>query len=128
VQLLLDTHALIWWLAADDALSLTARDAIADPANAVFVSAASAWEIATKHRIGKLPQAAILAADIAGFVAAEGFNELPVSIRHGQLAGNLPRIHKDPFDRMLIAQAVTADMTIVSNETLFAAYGVARLW
>jgi PIN domain nuclease of toxin-antitoxin system len=94
----------------------------------VFVSAASAWEIATKHRIGKLPQAALLAADVAGFVAAEGFNELPVSIRHGQLAGNLPRIHKDPFDRMLIAQAVTADMTIVSNETLFGAYGVARLW
>jgi PIN domain nuclease of toxin-antitoxin system len=128
VRLLLDTHALIWWLAADDALSLTARIAIADPANEVFVSAASAWEIATKHRIGKLPQAALLAADVAGFVAAEGFNELPVSIRHGQLAGNLPRIHKDPFDRVLIAQAVTADMTIVSNETLFGAYGVARLW
>jgi PIN domain nuclease of toxin-antitoxin system len=128
VRLLLDTHALIWWLAADEALSSTARSAIADPANDVFVSAASAWEIATKHRIGKLPQAALLAADVAGFVAAEGFNELPVSIRHGQLAGNLPRIHKDPFDRMLIAQAVTADMTIVSNETLFGAYGVARLW
>ena len=128
MRLLLDTHALIWWLAADEALSSTARSAIADPANDVFVSAASAWEIATKHRIGKLPQAALLAADVAGFVAAEGFNELPVSIRHGQLAGNLPRIHKDPFDRMLIAQAVTADMTIVSNETLFGAYGVARLW
>jgi PIN domain nuclease of toxin-antitoxin system len=128
VRLLLDTHALIWWLAADNALSSTARSAIADPANDIFVSAASAWEIATKHRIGKLPQAALLAADVAGFVAAEGFNEFPVSIRHGQLAGNLPRIHKDPFDRMLIAQAVTADMTIVSNETLFGAYGVARLW
>lgn len=128
MRLLLDTHALIWWLAADNALSSTARSAIADPANDIFVSAASAWEIATKHRIGKLPQAALLAADVAGFVSAEGFNELPVSIRHGQLAGDLPRIHKDPFDRMLIAQAVTADMTIVSNETLFGAYGVARLW
>jgi PIN domain nuclease of toxin-antitoxin system len=87
VRLLLDTHALIWWLVADDALSSTARRAIADPANDVFVSAASAWEIATKHRIGKLPQAALLAADVAGFVAAQGFNELPVSIRHGQIAG-----------------------------------------
>ena len=128
MRLLLDTHALIWWLAGDDALSSTARSAIADPANDVFVSAASAWEIATKHRIGKLPQAALLAADVAGFVTAEGFNELPVSIRHGQLAGSLPRFHKDPFDRMLIAQAVAADMTIVSNEALFGAYGVARLW
>jgi PIN domain nuclease of toxin-antitoxin system len=128
VRLLLDTHALIWWLAADNALSSPARSAIADPANDVFVSAASAWEIATKHRIGKLPGAALLAADIAGFVAAQGFNELPVSIRHGQIAGNLPRIHKDPFDRMLIAQAVTDDMTLVSNEALFGAYGVARLW
>ena len=128
MRLLLDTHALIWWLAADNALSLTARSAIADPANDVFVSAASAWEIATKYRIGKLPQAALLAGDVAGFVAAQGFNELPVSIRHGQIAGNLPRIHKDPFDRMLIAQAVTGDMTLVSNEALFGAYGVARLW
>lgn len=128
MRLLLDTHALIWWLAADDALSSAARSAIADSANDVFVSAASAWEIATKHRIGKLPGAALLAADVAGYVAAQGFNELPISIRHGQIAGNLPRIHKDPFDRMLIAQAVAADMTIVSNETLFRAYGVARLW
>ena len=128
MRLLLDTHALIWWLAADDALSPTARSAIADPANDVFVSAASAWEIATKHRIGKLPGAALLAADVAGFVAAQGFSELPISIRHGQIAGNLPRIHKDPFDRMLIAQAVAADMTLVSNEALFGAYGVARLW
>jgi PIN domain nuclease of toxin-antitoxin system len=128
VQLLLDTHALIWWLAADDALSSTARRAIADPGNDIFVSAASAWEIATKHRIGKLPGAALLAADVAGFVAAEGFNELPISIRHAQIAGNLPRIHKDPFDRMLIAQAITANMTIISNEALFGAYAVARLW
>ena len=128
MQLLLDTHALIWWLAADDALSATARSAIEDQANDVFVSAASAWEIATKHRIGRLPGAALLAADVAGFVAAQGFNELPVSIRHGQIAGSLPPIHKDPFDRMLIAQAVVTDMTLVSNEALFNAYGVARLW
>ena len=128
MRLLLDTHALIWWLLGDTALSLAAQTAIADPANDVFVSAASAWEIATKHRIGRLPRAALLAADVAGFVAAQGFNELPISIRDGQIAGNLPRIHKDPFDRMLIAQAVTGDMTLVSNEALFGAYGVARLW
>lgn len=126
--MLLDTHALIWWLAADDALSPTARDAIADPANEVFVSAASAWEVATKYRIGKLPGAALLAADVAGIVAAQGFNELPISIRHGQIAGNLPRIHKDPFDRILVAQAITADMTLVSNDAILGAYAVALLW
>ena len=128
MRLLLDTHALIWWLAADNALSSAARTAIADPTNEVFVSAASAWEIATKHRIGKLPEAGLLAADVAGFVAAQGFNELPVSIRHGQIAGALPRIHKDPFDRMLVAQAIITDMAIVSGDEILSAYGVARLW
>jgi PIN domain nuclease of toxin-antitoxin system len=128
VRLLLDTHAFLWWLAGDDALSASARKAIADPENEVFVSAASAWEIATKHRLGRLPGAAVIAADIGGAVASQGFTELPISIRDGQTAGSLPAIHKDPFDRMLIAQAVTADMVIVSNEALFNAYAVARLW
>jgi PIN domain nuclease of toxin-antitoxin system len=128
VRLLLDTHALLWWLTGDEALSRTAREAISDSDNEVFVSAASAWEIATKHRIGKLPGAAVFASDIAGVVARQGFAELPVSIRDGQIAGALPAIHKDPFDRMLIAQAVAEDMVIVSIEGLFSAYGVARLW
>ena len=128
MRLLLDTHALIWWLAADQALPSTARDAIADPSNDVFVSAASAWEIATKHRIGKLPEAGRLAADVAGFVSEQGFIELPVTIRHGQLAGSLPGIHKDPFDRILVAQAILADMQIVSRDEILSAYGIARLW
>ena len=128
MRLLLDTHALIWWLAADQALSSTARDAIADSSNDVFVSAASAWEITTKHRIGKLPEAGLLAADFAGFVSEQGFIELPVTIRHGQLAGSLPGIHKDPFDRILIAQAILADMQIVSRDEILSAYGIARLW
>jgi PIN domain nuclease of toxin-antitoxin system len=128
VRLLLDTHALLWWLAGDEALSNTAREAISDPGNDVFVSAASAWEIATKYRLGKLPGAAAIAADIAGAVASQDFTELPINIRDGQIAGGLPAIHKDPFDRMLIAQAITADMVIVSNEALFNAYAVARLW
>lgn len=128
MRLLLDTHALLWWLAGDEALSNTAREAISDPGNDVFVSAASAWEIATKYRLGKLPDAAAIAADIAGAVASQDFTELPINIRDGQIAGGLPAIHKDPFDRMLIAQAITADMVIVSNEALFNAYAVARLW
>ena len=128
MRLLLDTHALIWWLAADDALSSTARAAMADHENEIFVSAASAWEITTKHRIGKLPEAGLLAADVAGFVTAQGFVELPIAIRHGQLAGSLPGIHKDPFDRILIAQAIAMDMPIISRDEILSAYGIARLW
>jgi PIN domain nuclease of toxin-antitoxin system len=128
VRLLLDTHALIWWLAADDALSSTARAAMADHENEIFVSAASAWEITTKHRIGKLPEAGLLAADVAGFVSAQGFIELPIAIRHGQLAGSLPGIHKDPFDRILIAQAIVMDMPIISRDEILSAYGIVRLW
>ena len=128
MRLLLDTHALLWWLAGDEALSNTARRAIGDPDNEIFVSAAAAWEIATKYRLGRLPGAAIVAADIASAVASQGFVELPINIRDGQTAGGLPAIHKDPFDRMLIAQAIAADMVIVSNEDLFNAYGVPRLW
>ena len=128
MRLLLDTHTLLWWLAGDQALSDAAREAIADPDNEVFISAASAWEIATKYRLGRLPGAALIAADIAGAVASQGFTELPISIRDGQAAGGLPAVHKDPFDRVLIAQAVTAGMEIVSNEALFDAYAIPRLW
>jgi PIN domain nuclease of toxin-antitoxin system len=128
VRLLLDTHALLWWLLGDPALSPVARNAIADPGSEVFASAASACEITTKFRIGKLPKAAVIAADIAGIVAQHGFIELPLTIRHGQLAGSLPGIHKDPFDRILVAQAILADMQIVSRNEILSAYGIARLW
>jgi PIN domain nuclease of toxin-antitoxin system len=113
----------------DPKLSRRARTAIEDDVeNQVFVSAASAWEIATKHRIGKLPDAAVVADNIAGTVAGEGFNELSVSVRHAQRAGNLAGHHRDPFDRMLIAQAILDDLTLVSNERAFDIYGVPRLW
>jgi PIN domain nuclease of toxin-antitoxin system len=125
---LLDTHALLWWLLGDTALSASARDAIDDTRNDVFVSAASAWEIATKVRIGKLPAAAVIAADLAATVEAQGFVPLPVSFAHGQVAGALPGPHRDPFDRMLVAQAMADEMVLVSNEQRFDAYGVRRLW
>ena len=128
MDLLLDTHAFLWWLAEDPRLSAAARDAVADPSARVHVSAASAWEIATKHRLGKLPGAAVVAADVAAEIAAEAFVALPVTVLHGQQAGALPGPHRDPFDRMLIAQALHEGMTLVSNETAFDAYGVTRLW
>ena len=128
MRLLLDTHAFIWWIAGNPSLSATAQAAIDDPTNDVFVSAASAWEIATKHRIGKLPDAAALAADVEAAIADQGFAALPITIRHAQLAGSLPGPHRDPFDRMLIAQAILESATLLSNETVFDAHGVNRLW
>lgn len=128
MRLLLDTHALLWWLAGDEALSDTARGAIGDPDNEIFVSAAAPWEIATKYRLGKLPGGAIVAVDIASAVASQGFIQLPINIRDRQTAGGLPAIHKDPFDRMLIARAIAAGHGDRFHEGLFNAYGVPRLW
>ncbi len=117
MRLLLDTHALIWWLGGDETLSIPARAAIGNEDHSVLVSAASAWEIATKHRLGKLPQATGFVSDIAGAIAAHGFESLPVALRHGQAAGALPGHHNDPFDRMLIAQAMLENCTLVSNDS-----------
>lgn len=128
MRLLLDTHAFFWWLSGSSRLSLPARQAIADEDNEVMVSAASAWEIATKHRIGKLPDAEALALDIPGAIAGQNFEELPITIEHAAHAGALPGPHRDPFDRMLIAQALSGNLVLVSIESLFASYGVRRLW
>ncbi len=128
MDLLLDTHAFLRWIAGDTALSMPARSAIDDPNKTIFVSAASAWEIATKLRIGRLPGVASIATDLAGVLTAQGFVGLPICFRHGQAAGALPGPHKDPVDRMLIAQAMLDDMALVSNEQQFDAYGVRRLW
>lgn len=127
--MLLDTHAFLWWVFADSRLSHRARTAIADDEqNDIFVSAASAWEITTKFRIGKLPDAGSVAHDVAAVMESEGFEALPVSVMHAQRAGDLGGRHRDPFDRMLIAQAMIENMTLVSNERAFDAYAVKRLW
>ncbi len=128
MRILLDTHAFLWWLAGSDRLSGVAHDAIATPGNDILISAASAWEIATKHRLGKLPGAEVVVHDVAGCIAGQGFQELPITVRNGERAGRLPGSHRDPFDRMLIAQALTFDVPLVSIETLFDQYGVNRIW
>lgn len=128
MRLLLDTHAFLWWLAGDEALSVAARRAIANEGNDVFVSAASAWEITTKHRLGKLPGVAAIVADLDAAIVDQSFIGLPISVRHGQVGGALPGPHRDPFDRMLIAQAIVDNLVLVSNEQSFDAYGVGRLW
>jgi len=128
VRLLIDTHALLWWLSDDQSLSVAARKAMAETSNVLLVSAASAWEIATKVRLGRLPGAEELAADFQGFMLREGFTTLDITADHGIRAVLLPGPHKDPFDRMLIAQAQAENVPIVTNERSFETYGVRRVW
>lgn len=128
MRALLDTHAFLWWVLDSARLSNTAFQLIADESNDIVVSAASAWEITTKHRIGKLPEAEVVAADVAGYIAAQGFEALAIGIVDAERAGRLPGIHRDPFDRMLIAQALGHELAIVSIDALFDRYGVNRLW
>ncbi len=128
MRLLLDTHALLWWLSGENRLSRPAQSGIADERNEVLVSAASAWEIATKHRLGKLPGARVVAHDVEAIFTDQGFTGLPISVRDANRAGRLPGPLRDPFDRMLIAQALIHDLLLVSSETAFDRYGVARLW
>ena len=128
MRLLLDTHAFFWWFSGSRRLSPSARQAIEEEGNDVLISAASAWEIATKHRIGKLSEAGPLAKDIAGAMSSQGFQELPISVSDASRAGSLPGPLRDPFDRVLIAQALARDLVLVSNETIFENYGVRRVW
>ena len=128
MRVLLDTHALLWWLADSVQLSRTAYSMISDESNHISVSAASAWEIATKYRLGKLPEAEATALDLAGAIAQQGFEELAITVADAERAGHLPGPHRDPFDRMLIAQALEREMMVVSLDSVFDAYGVNRVW
>ena len=128
MRLLLDTHTFLWWVINDRQLSQAARRTIANDDNDVFISAASAWEITTKHRLGKLPGANLIAADVAGAITNQGFDALAITVNDAARAGALPGPHRDPFDRMLMAQALTHNLVFVSNESRFDWYGVRRLW
>ena len=128
MRVLLDSHALLWWFAGDERLPIGIRQVIDVPTTVVHVSAASVWEIATKVRLGKLPVAAALSANLTRWIADQGFVALPVTVDHGQRAGALPGEHEDPFDRMLIAQAQAENLVLVSNETRFDAFGITRIW
>ena len=128
LRALLDTHALLWWVADSSRLSQAAYRAIADEANEKLVSAASAWEIATKHRLGKLPGADALALDIPGAIAHQGFEQLPITVEDATRAGALPGPLRDPFDRVLIAQAQARNLVLISTDAHLDHYGVHRLW
>lgn len=128
MRLLIDTHALLWWMIDDPALSPSAKRHLTNPSNTILVSAASAWEIATKFHIGKLPDADDLLMDFEGYLAREHFETFAISIDHAVRAGLLAGPHKDPFDRMLIAQAQAESLPIVSKDVIFDSYGIRRLW
>jgi len=128
LRLLLDTHTLLWTLTDSPRLSRGARAALADPDVEQLVSAASAMEIFTKHRLGKLPEAAELVSRWSRIMAPPGYTPLAMTMAHAARAGALPHPHGDPFDRILIAQALSEGLTLVSNEKLFDAFGVERLW
>lgn len=128
MRLLLDTHTLIWWMTDDSHLSNTARTAIQQVGNVALVSAASAWEIATKFRLGRLPLAKDLLKDFIPELQIHRIEILSISAEHGLRAGLLPGPHKDPFDRMLIAQAQAEELSIVSNDRALDGYGVLRIW
>ncbi len=128
MQVLLDTHTFLWWLDGDRRLSARGRRLIADARAEVFVSAASAWEIAIKAAAGKLPGALDVAADVAGCIGSQGFRPLDITVGHAQRAGGLPPLHRDPFDRMLVAQALVEGLPLLSNDSVFDGYSVRRIW
>lgn len=126
-QVLLDTHALVWWLEARENLSHKAKKIIEDSKTVVFVSAVTGWELAIKTQIGKFKSAGLVHA-LEREIEKEGFVELPISMEHALLAGSLGSPHKDPFDRLLIAQAQVEEVPIVSNDKVFDRFPVRRLW
>jgi len=128
LKLLLDTHVLLWWWKDDPRLSRRAATAITDQANTVLVSAACAWEIATKHRIGKLPGAQSAVRQFNELIIADGFSHLAVSYRHALMAGGFDVDHRDPFDRMLAAQAIIEGASLVTADTTMKLFRVKRFW
>nr|WP_188549530.1 type II toxin-antitoxin system VapC family toxin [Sediminivirga luteola] len=125
--MLLDTRALLWWVSDHPRLSSTAREAI-DSADQVWVSSATAWEIATKTRIGKLSTKPDLSKSFSEIVSAYGFRTLDITCQHAQRAAGYPHDHKDPFDRMLAAQAHLEAMTLVTLDPVFDRFDVDTLW
>ena len=128
MRVLLDTHALLWAVFRKDLLSVRARQLIQSQRNEIFVSAASAWEIATKYRLGKLPKAQALVDDFVPAIQSAGYVTLPISLEHALRAGHFAFEHKDPFDRMLAAQALHEDLALISNDQQLDAFRVRREW
>lgn len=130
MTILLDTHAFLWWISDDPRMPVSARALIADPGNRVLVSAASAWEMAVKAALGKLQ--VVGSRDIEAFVAdhlqRNRFEVLPIGLRHALGVANLPPLHRDPFDRLLVSQARTESVPLVTADPMLRSYAVVTLW
>ena len=127
-SLLLDTHTLLWWWTDDARLSAAARQAIAAPGTRVFVSSASAWEVATKARLGRLAGVPSVGERFGELVAADSFEHLPVNYRHALKAGSYTQPHRDPFDRMLAAQCSLEGLTLVTSDEKMTAFEIPLFW
>jgi PIN domain nuclease of toxin-antitoxin system len=128
VKYLLDTHTLLWWAFDAPDLSPAARALISDPANTILVSSASAWEMATKHRLGRLPEASVFLQDLVGWLDKAGLVELPIGLVHAQRAGAMPQPHRDPFDRMISAQSLLEQAPVIGCDEALRQFGVALVW
>ncbi len=128
VRVLLDTHVVLWALTEPDRLSNRSRELLEDAHTEIVVSAASAWEVATKHRLGKLPNAGDLVDSFAEYLRELRAVDLPIRTEHALLAGRLAVEHRDPFDRMLAAQALCEQIPLISQDASFAAFPVSIVW
>jgi len=128
MNLLLDTHALLWLLLEDDRLTRNTAAAIADRANTIFVSAVTGIEVATKVRIGKLPHAVGVSRDLTNICSDFDFREVGITMAHAVAAGALPGPHRDPFDRILAAQSLVEGLALVTNDAAFAGFGTEVFW
>ena len=128
MRLLLDTHVFLWWITDDERLSPRARALIADGNNELFLSAASAWEIVAKLRLGRVTLAGDPSSIIPEQLALNGIHSLPIQAVHALRLSALPPHHRDPFDRLLIAQAQAENLTVLTTDGRFAAYGIATTW
>ena len=128
MRVLIDTHVLFWWVTDDPKLSPVAREMLATTDNDVLVSAATAWELATKARFGNWPQAASLAANITDIIDENAFAPLPITMEHARIAGSLPARHRDPFYRMLAAQAQVEGISLMTADPVFGEFGTHVLW
>lgn len=125
---LLDSHALLWWWFDPDRLSTAVRDLLTNPAMPVLVSAASVWELSLKHQQGKLPELNGAIADLPGLLQADGFEALPISLAHGLRAGGYGQPHRDPFDRMLAAQAELDRLVLLTADPQLSTFPCQTLW
>lgn len=125
---LLDTHAFLWWTMGDSRLSDTARSFIDNEANSIYVSSATAWEIAIKHQLGKLALPERPLDFVPSRIAVDGMESVPITLEHALETHNLPLLHKDPFDRILVAQSRIEQVAIVTNDPMIAQYGVEIIW